>query len=67
MSWLSSAREGMTIVVVTHETTFARRLSDWVIVMDRRVIIEQGPSQQTFDAPTVERTRDFVSHLGWSG
>jgi len=61
------AREGMTMVVVTHEMTFARRVADWVIVMDRGAIIEQGPSAQIFDAPTVERTRDFLSHLGWSG
>jgi len=61
------AREGMTMVVVTHEMTFARRVADWVVVMDRGAIIEQGPPQQIFDAPTVERTRDFLSHLGWSG
>jgi len=61
------AGEGMTMVVVTHEMTFARRVADWVIVMDRGAIIEQGPSRQIFDAPTVERTRDFLSHLGWSG
>jgi len=61
------ASEGMTMVVVTHEMTFARRVADWVIVMDRGTIIEQGPSTQIFDAPTVERTRDFLSHLGWSG
>jgi polar amino acid transport system ATP-binding protein len=61
------ANEGMTMVVVTHEMTFARRVADWVIVMDRGAIIEQGPSEQIFDAPTVERTREFLSHLGWSG
>ena len=61
------AREGMTMVVVTHEMTFARRVADWVIVMDRGGIIEQGPPEQIFDAPTVARTRDFLSHLGWEG
>ncbi len=61
------AREGMTMIVVTHELTFARRVGDWIIVMDRGAIIEQGPPRQIFDAPTVERTRDFLSHLGWSG
>jgi polar amino acid transport system ATP-binding protein len=61
------ANEGMTMVVVTHEMTFARRVADWVIVMDRGAIIEQGPPEQIFGAPTVERTRDFLSHLGWSG
>jgi len=61
------AKEGMTMVVVTHEMAFARRVGDWIVVMDRGAIIEQGPPQQIFDAPTVGRTRDFLSHLGWSG
>jgi polar amino acid transport system ATP-binding protein len=61
------AKEGITMVVVTHEMAFARRVGDWIVVMDRGAIIEQGPPQQIFDAPTVGRTRDFLSHLGWSG
>ena len=61
------AEEGMTMVVVTHEMTFAQRVADWVVVMDRGAIIEQGPPEQIFQAPTVERTRSFLSHLGWSG
>jgi len=61
------AEEGMTMVVVTHEMTFARRVSDWVVVMDRGRIIEDGPPQQIFEAATVPRTRDFLSHLGWAG
>jgi polar amino acid transport system ATP-binding protein len=61
------AEEGMTMVVVTHEMTFARRVADWIVVMDRGAIVEQGAPEQIFDAPTKERTRDFFSHLGWSG
>jgi polar amino acid transport system ATP-binding protein len=61
------AEEGMTMIVVTHEMTFARRVGDWVVVFERGAIIEQGPPTQIFDAPLVERTRDFLSHLGWSG
>jgi len=61
------AEEGMTMVVVTHEMTFARRVGDWVAVFDTGRIIEQGPPTQIFDAPTTERTRDFLSHLGWTG
>jgi len=61
------AEEGMTMIVVTHEMTFARQVGDWVVIMDRGLIIEQGPPEQIFDAPSVERTRDFLSHLGWSG
>jgi len=61
------ADEGMTMVVVTHEMTFARRVADWVAVFDAGRIIEQGPPAQIFEAPEVPRTRDFLSHLGWSG
>jgi polar amino acid transport system ATP-binding protein len=61
------AEEGMTMIVVTHEMTFARRVADWVVVFDHGKIIEQGPPAQIFDAPLVERTRSFLSHLGWNG
>ena len=61
------ADEGMTMVVVTHEMTFARRVGDWVAVFDAGRIVEQGPPAQIFDAPVTERTRDFLSHLGWTG
>jgi polar amino acid transport system ATP-binding protein len=61
------ALEGMTMVVVTHEMAFARRVGNWIVVMDRGAIVEQGSPDQIFDAPTKERTRDFFSHLGWSG
>ena len=61
------AEEGMTMIVVTHEMNFARRVADRVVVFERGAIIEQGPPTQIFDAPQVERTRDFLSHLGWEG
>ncbi|HTQ01737.1 MAG TPA: amino acid ABC transporter ATP-binding protein [Casimicrobiaceae bacterium] len=61
------ADEGMTMVVVTHEMTFARRVADWVAVFDAGRIVEEGPPGQIFDAPLTERTRDFLSHLGWTG
>ena len=61
------ADEGMTMVVVTHEMSFARRVGDWVAVFDAGRIVEQGPPEQVFDAPKTERTRDFLSHLGWAG
>lgn len=61
------AEEGMTMIVVTHEMTFARRVADWVIVFDKGSIVEQGPPAQIFDNPQAERTRDFLSHLGWDG
>ncbi len=61
------ADEGMTMVVVTHEMQFARRVGDWVAVFDAGRIVEQGPPEQIFDAPLTDRTRDFLSHLGWTG
>jgi polar amino acid transport system ATP-binding protein len=61
------AEEGMTMLVVTHEMNFARRVANHVVVFERGTIIEQGPPSQIFDAPQMERTRDFLSHLGWEG
>jgi polar amino acid transport system ATP-binding protein len=61
------ADEGMTMVVVTHEMSFARCVGDWVAVFDLGCVIEQGPPNRIFDAPLTERTRDFLSHLGWAG
>ena len=61
------ADEGLTMVVVTHEMTFARRVANWVVVFDHGKVVEQGPPEQIFDAPHAERTRDFLSHLGWNG
>ncbi|HEY2036445.1 MAG TPA: amino acid ABC transporter ATP-binding protein [Steroidobacteraceae bacterium] len=61
------AEEGMTMIVVTHEMTFARRVGDWVVVFERGLILEQGPPTQIFDTPHVERTREFLSHLAWEG
>jgi polar amino acid transport system ATP-binding protein len=61
------AEEGMTMIVVTHEMTFARRVCDWMLVFDQGQLIEEGPPAQVFDAPLVSRTREFLSHLGWGG
>jgi polar amino acid transport system ATP-binding protein len=61
------ADEGMTMVVVTHEMDFAKRVGDWIVVFDRGRVVEQGPPRQIFEQPTVPRTREFLSHLGWHG
>lgn len=61
------ADEGMTMVVVTHEMTFARRVGHRIVVFDHGRVVEQGPPKQIFDEPREERTRDFLSHLGWHG
>ncbi|WP_134685988.1 amino acid ABC transporter ATP-binding protein [Brevibacillus migulae] len=54
------AKEGMTMIVVTHEMSFAREVADEVIFMDQGVIVEQGPPQQLFVNPREERTRQFL-------
>src|SRR5947208_1600702 len=61
------ADEGMTMVVVTHEMSFARRVGDWVAVFDAGRIVEEGTPAQIFDRPATARTQDFLSHLGWNG
>jgi polar amino acid transport system ATP-binding protein len=61
------ADEGMTMVVVTHEMSFARHVGDWIAVFDAGRVVEEGPPKQIFDAPATERTREFLSHLGWAG
>jgi polar amino acid transport system ATP-binding protein len=63
----SLADEGMTMVVVTHEMDFAKRVADWVVVFDKGRAVEQGPPKQIFEHATVARTREFLSHLGWHG
>jgi polar amino acid transport system ATP-binding protein len=54
------AREGMTMVVVTHELGFARDVADRVVFMDGGVIVEQGPPSQVIDDPREERTKKFL-------
>jgi len=57
------AREGMTMVVVTHEMGFAREVSDWVIFMDEGSIVETGTMEHFFENPTEERTKLFLSQI----
>jgi polar amino acid transport system ATP-binding protein len=54
------ANEGMTMVVVTHEIGFARRVADRVIMMDEGAIIEDAPPNEFFDSPKHERTQRFL-------
>ena len=54
------AREGMTMVVVTHEMSFAHNVSNRVIFMDHGLIVEQGSPEQIFEHPQNERTRAFL-------
>lgn len=57
------AKEGMTMLVVTHEMGFARTVSDEIIFMENGYIVEQGPPSQLFNSPETERTREFLFKL----
>ncbi len=57
------AREGMTMIVVTHEMGFAREVADRVIFMDGGYIVEQGPPADLFGNPQNARTKDFLSKV----
>jgi polar amino acid transport system ATP-binding protein len=55
------AREGMTMVVVSHELRFAQHVASSILMMDQGRIIEEAPPQQFFSAPRHERTRRFLA------
>ena len=57
------AESGMTMIVVTHEVRFARRVADEVTLFDSGVIVEQAPPEQFFENPQHERTKKFLSHV----
>ena len=57
------AREGMTMVVVTHEMGFAREVGDRVLFIDQGVIVEEGSPETLFEHPQEERTRLFLSKI----
>ena len=57
------AREGMTMVVVTHEMGFAREVGDKVVFMDEGKIVEIAPPDQFFDHPEHERTKKFLEQI----
>jgi polar amino acid transport system ATP-binding protein len=57
------AREGMTMVVVTHEMGFAREVSDRVLFMDDGQIVEEGSAEHFFTNPTHDRTKLFLSQI----
>ncbi len=60
---LDLAKEGMTMMVVSHEMGFARAAADRVVFMDAGEIVETGPPEEIFDAPSEERTRKFLKHI----
>jgi general L-amino acid transport system ATP-binding protein len=57
------ARDGMTVICVTHEMGFARTIADTMVFMDRGEIVETAPPETFFATPKNERTRLFLSQI----
>ncbi|MBE5394237.1 amino acid ABC transporter ATP-binding protein [Brevibacillus borstelensis] len=57
------AREGVTMIVVTHEMGFAREVANHIVFMDGGVIVEEGPPNEIFSNPKEERTKQFVRRI----
>jgi polar amino acid transport system ATP-binding protein len=57
------ANTGMTMILATHEMSFAREVADKVCFLDGGVILEEGPPEQIFSAPREERTREFLARI----
>ncbi|MDR5663253.1 amino acid ABC transporter ATP-binding protein, partial [Burkholderia cenocepacia] len=57
------ARDGMTMVCVTHEMGFARKVAHRVIFMDQGAVVEDAASERFFAAPRSERARDFLDKI----
>ena len=57
------SREGMTMIIVTHEMKFARDVADRVVFLDKGSILEQGTPAEVFDSPQHERTRVFLTRV----
>jgi len=57
------AKEGMTIIAVTHEMHFARDVANRVFIMDEGNWIEEGPPETIFTHPKHSRSRQFLSHI----
>ncbi len=57
------AREGMTMIVVTHEMAFARDVSNHVVFMSEGVICEEGDPESVFEHPSQPRTQEFLSRF----
>ena len=57
------AADGMTMICVTHEMGFARKVADRMVFMDQGEIVEVAPPETFFSAPTTERTRLFLSQI----
>ncbi|MBQ2230728.1 MAG: amino acid ABC transporter ATP-binding protein, partial [Oscillospiraceae bacterium] len=57
------AKDGMTMVIVTHEMNFARRVADRIIFMEDGAILEENTPEAFFTEPKTQRARDFLNTL----
>ena len=57
------AEEGTTMVIVTHEMSFAKEVADWVYFMDGGTVVEKGTPQEVLMCPKEERTRQFLRRV----
>jgi polar amino acid transport system ATP-binding protein len=57
------AEGGMTMLIATHEMAFAREIASLVCFLDAGVILEQGPPDEIFSAPTEPRTQEFLRRV----
>ena len=57
------AKEGMTMVIVTHEMAFAKEVSDRIVFMDSGILLEQGTRDELFNNPKEERTKSFLKRF----
>jgi len=57
------AKEGITMIIVTHEMNFAREVSNHIVFMDAGVVVEEGSPNQIFDSPKHERTKQFLQRM----
>ena len=62
---LKLANEGMTMLIVTHEMSFARKVADRIIFMDKGKIIEQASPEEFFEQPKTERAKAFLNILSY--
>jgi polar amino acid transport system ATP-binding protein len=61
------ARDGMTMMLATHEMQFAREVSDLVVFLEQGRLFEQGPPEQIFANPKEERTSEFLKQIVKAG
>ena len=62
---LELAREGMSMLIVTHEMAFARKVADRIVFMDKGAIIEENTPENFFTAPQTERAKQFLAGMDY--